>query len=349
MMNTTTVSSVYVSLLANYLQGLQTRRPDLQLRQISIPEFRNPDIDRIDLVEIEKLIAKIKVVTGDKRIFSLQLGTHIHPSDYGIFCYALMNCSSLGQAAQLVSRYVKLLNQTFDVKLKVGDRSAFFILSTTVDNISSRILVELQLLSTMRMAQFLSGSQFSNSECVSEIHFQHSAMGDIANYESTFGCRVLFGQPDNRIVLNKDALSIPIRSASPKMLAMLLKKIQRLEDRMNNSVAFSMRVYDFVEANLGSSNLPSAEIAANHFNISLSTLKKYLHKEGLSYTAICDEVRHKLALKLVVYSTEQLQSISDCLGFSNTSAFYRAFRRWTGATPAEFRRNSLITSESNEW
>jgi AraC-like DNA-binding protein len=73
----------------------------------------------------------------------------------------------------------------------------------------------------------------------------------------------------------------------------------------------------------------------------MSTLKKHLHQENLNYTTICDDVRKNMAIKMLTISSDQFQHISDYLGFSNSSAFHRAFKRWTGMTPAEYRRISI--------
>ena len=138
----------------------------------------------------------------------------------------------------------------------------------------------------------------------------------------------------------QSVLAAEISFCSTKFL-MLLKKMTRLVDEMNHNLSFSKKVTSFVEANINDHILPSAPIAAKHFNISMSTLKKYLHQENLNYTAICDAVRKNMAIKMLTCSCDQFQNISDYLGFPNSSAFHRAFKRWTGMTPAEYRRSSV--------
>mgnify|MGYP000182029667 CR=1 FL=1 len=339
-MNALTVSQVYVGMFSNYLEQIQSRYPDKHFNPIVLPTTSSSNCDRLSISSVESLVSFIAEATNNKS-FGLDIGEHIHPSDYGIFGYAMMNCSTLSQAAELVVNYGSLLNQAFNVTLtEVGDNIHFQLESSSV-NSASYILVELYLSSVVQLARFLAGAQNCEDVVMSEVRFKHTALTDTDKYHRVFKCPVRFNQSVNEIVVTKNVLSQNIRSASPKMFLMLLKKMMRSVDEMNHNVSFSKKVSSFVEANINDQTLPSAPIAAKHFNISMSTLKKHLHQENLNYTSICDDVRKKMAVKMLTCSSDQFQNISDYLGFSNSSAFHRAFKRWTGMTPAEYRRNSV--------
>ena len=339
-MNSLTVSKIYVSMFSNYLEQLQTKRSDIQLHKISLPAILSSNREFVSLESMEKFISSV-VKTTKNQSLGLDIGEHIHPSDYGIFGYAMMNCSTLAQAVGLVESYVTLLNQAFSVTLFETNNNIHIELENNVSDGVGNILVELQFTSVCKMAKFLTGPQKNTDICMSEIRFQHSPLADISRYEEVFNCPVLFNQKKNEIVVSKSVLSQRVRSASPKMLSMLLKKMKRLQDEMNNNVTLGQRVCEFLENYIGTKGVPNADVVARHFNISLSTLKKHLHQERLNYTTICDEVRRNMAIKMVVHSSDQLQNISEGLGFANTSAFNRAFRRWTKITPAEYRRIHL--------
>lgn len=336
-MNTLTVSEVYVGLFSAYLEQLKAKRPELEFHHIAIPLIAPTNSEMVPLTYVENLVSTIVDATKNKAL-GLDIGEQIHPSDYGVFGYAVMNCSTLLQALKLVQRHIMLLNQSFLVTLRELEDAMHVELDSSSNDEVGRILVELQMASVCKMAKFLAGSYHQAQISLSEIHFKHSPMAETGRYEKVFNTRVLFNQPKNKIIVSHEVLAKRVRSASPKMLLILQKKIKRLQDEMNNNISLGQRVGDFLEAYVGGNSLPTAAIVAQHFNISLSTLKKHLHQEGLNYTAICDEVRRNMAIKMVVHSSDQLKNISDELGFSNTSAFNRAFRRWTKITPAEYRR-----------
>jgi len=327
-------------MFSNYLEQLQIRRPDLQLNRVSLPTISSSNCERLSLDIVESLVSSIAKESKNKS-FGLEIGEHIHPSDYGIFGYALMNCSNIAQAAELVESHGSLLNEALTVTLAEMGDNFHFQLENSSSKPESQVLVEFHLSSVFQLARFLVGPQKSTDIVLSEVCFKHAALADISKYQRIFNCPVRFNQAKNEIVVSKNLLSKPVRSASPKMLSMLLKKVDRLSDEMNDQVSFGRKVCDFVENYISTTGLPSAADVAGHFNVSLSTLKKYLHQENLNYTVICDEVRKTIAIKMVVCSSEQLQNISDYLGFSNSSAFHRAFRRWTKITPAEYRRQNL--------
>jgi AraC-like DNA-binding protein len=345
-MNPLMVSQVYVSMFSNYLEQLRAKRPELELNKISLPTVTHLNSGSVTLASLEEFILSIVKITKNHSL-GLEIGAHIHPSDYGIFGCALMNCSTLAQAMGMVERNVTLLNQAFSFTSTESNNDIHFELKNSTTKEIGSVLVELQFASDSQMAKFLTGPEKNTEVGLTEVHFKHRPLTEMNRYEEIFNCPVLFNQKQNQMIVSKTMLSQRVRSACPKILSMLLKKINRIQDEMNNNVSFGRRVYEYVEGSIRNQGMPSAELAARHFNISLSTLKKRLQQESLNFTTICDEVRRKMAINMVVHSSEQLQNISEGLGFSNTSAFSRAFRRWTNVTPAEYRRKNIHRSIQN--
>jgi AraC-like DNA-binding protein len=85
-------------------------------------------------------------------------------------------------------------------------------------------------------------------------------------------------------------------------------------------------------------DLPEFETLAAELNMTAATLRRRLHDEGTSYQSIKDQLRRDLAISYLSHSNRSAMDIGLELGFSERSAFYRAFKKWTGASPGEFRR-----------
>jgi AraC-like DNA-binding protein len=85
-------------------------------------------------------------------------------------------------------------------------------------------------------------------------------------------------------------------------------------------------------------DVPDFEELAVDLNIAPATLRRRLHEEGASYQGIKDQLRRDLAISYLSDSDRNVMDIALELGFSERSAFHRAFRKWTGASPGEFRR-----------
>ena len=86
------------------------------------------------------------------------------------------------------------------------------------------------------------------------------------------------------------------------------------------------------------SNWTSFEAMAAQMRMSASTLRHRLQAEGQNYAGIKDDIRRDLAIDRLMNTAGSISEIAADLGFSEPSAFYRAFRKWTGKSPAEFRR-----------
>lgn len=86
-----------------------------------------------------------------------------------------------------------------------------------------------------------------------------------------------------------------------------------------------------------SSNLPSLQTTAEIFGVSASTLKRRLVLEGTTYNSLMEQWRFRKGVSLLTETTLKIKEISDCLYYANSANFVRAFRRWSGTTPSEFR------------
>ncbi|HEX4904763.1 MAG TPA: helix-turn-helix transcriptional regulator [Acidimicrobiales bacterium] len=95
----------------------------------------------------------------------------------------------------------------------------------------------------------------------------------------------------------------------------------------------------YVETAIASGTWPDARDAATRLTMSPQTLRRRLAEEGTSFRAISDDVRRDVAVTSLVDGTESIADLSARLGFSEPSAFTRAFRRWTGDAPSAYRRD----------
>ena len=134
-------------------------------------------------------------------------------------------------------------------------------------------------------------------------------------------------------------LSQQIISADYELQDMLLTKIAGLNANQNQSKLLKKRVYNYLLSNSYCSDFSQAAVAAN-FNTSPRTLQKKLKEEGTSFQNVVDIVRKTLAIHYLKNGSYQLKDISGILGYNEISSFSRAFKRWTGKSPEEFRNKA---------
>ena len=103
------------------------------------------------------------------------------------------------------------------------------------------------------------------------------------------------------------------------------------------SVSERIRTFLLANAYLG---IPSLDYMAANLNSSTRNLQRKLQKEGLTYQQLADSVRKSLALHYLDSGKHPVKEISYILGYNETSAFTRAFKRWTGTAPMDYRRRA---------
>jgi AraC-like DNA-binding protein len=171
----------------------------------------------------------------------------------------------------------------------------------------------------------------------SEVRFQHPAPADTGEHLRIFRCPVLFGQADNALVFPKRLLSTPLGQADAQVRLMLdayaerlLGEIQQGHSMLDRARLELIRQLPEAGAELG---LIAARLA-----ISPRTLQRRLREAGLSFNRLVDETRQQLVLRYLRDPALELAEIAFLVGFSEPGSLARAFRRWTGQSPGEYRR-----------
>nr|QEO74310.1 hypothetical protein [uncultured bacterium] len=156
-----------------------------------------------------------------------------------------------------------------------------------------------------------------------------------AEYSNRFGSRVRFNAGEDAIDLKRADLAVPLVTSRPS-LALVLER--RAEAQKQTADTFINDVKAIIRDDLETG--PSAERTAARLKVSLRTLNRRLDRHGASHRALLDEVRMSLAAHHLSRSDVAVAEVALLLGFSETSAFHRAFKRWSGKSPTEYRRGT---------
>jgi len=327
-------SYIYMNMMSGYLSrgGFKSLQDIASEANIPITER-----GRVPLANMLTLVDSVASATHN-RAFGLDIGIQMHPSEYGIISHAFMNCDNLLEVMNLSIRYTHLINDAFTLCIDNQSNNEITVVLISENSMQAMIpLVELEFASILTMTRFLAGNKNKDNIKLLEVCFQHPPQTMPERYTKHFNCPVKFNQPANSIRVANSVLNTKVCSPDPYIYRYLLKKIEEIAERLQINIPLSKRVVSYVIKQLPE-GMPSVSEAARKFNMSPSTLKKHLNQEDANFTEICDMVRKDIAVKMISIQQKSLKEIGNHLGFSNSSTFNRAFKRWTNMSPTEYRQ-----------
>lgn len=143
---------------------------------------------------------------------------------------------------------------------------------------------------------------------------------------------------------NKEFLNTKIITANYSVQNSLISQVYKLQNPESLSGDFAKKIFNYLITNSYLFTLSIESVACN-FNVSVRTLQRKLREERISYIQIVEEVRKTLAIHYITTSPSSVKEISANLGFAEPSSFVRAFKKWLGKTPLEYKNNILVNQD----
>ncbi len=163
-----------------------------------------------------------------------------------------------------------------------------------------------------------------------------------AEIERFLGCVPVYGARYTRITFSHADWARPLIGANPRLRATLEAHATELQREASQAQGFAARVRTVVARSLRDGEPRIAEVA-QRLGMTARTLQRRLQDEALGFTALVDEARLQLARRYLADDSLSISEVSFALGYSEPSAFTRAFKRWSGSAPAEYREGALRT------
>lgn len=246
--------------------------------------------------------------------------------------YMTLSCGTLAEAIERLARYERLVGEPSRSILSENDGFAELRWRSPFSPRPPAPLAETALAAWTAFGRWMLGGQRLEVEAAC---FQHPAPADIREHERIFGGRVLFGQDHSALLFRRDYLEMPLprRTLEPRQGAErpTLRRVRDLPpESFDRRLDYALRVA--VER-----GRPRLEEVAADLGMHPRTLQRSLKAHGDSFQARLDQVRRDIAQELLREGRLNLLEIALILGFSEQSAFQRAFKRWTGMTPGRWR------------
>ncbi len=330
-----TLTTANCRLLTDYLA---LRGHDLTpvLNALGIDAGALADTDRrIPRLAFNQALELAMSLTGDD-FLGLHLGEHIRPAHYGALGYVLMSCETPRQVMERHARWHQLVHG--------GEQSSYTVehgqlkLSQQwpgAPGLVTRAAGECHMASAVSFARWIFGRDIDPLA----LHFPYPAPADLHEYQRLFRCPLHFDSTRFGISIDAALLDIILPQADAELRALMEARAQRQATELGlHSEPFIAELRRQIAARIPD-QVPNMRGVAQALNISSHTLQRRLAQRGSNFKQELDTVRQDLARNWLLAPDISLIEIAFLLGFSQQSAFNRAFKRWCGLSPQAYRQS----------
>ena len=324
--NSNTASLAYLRGLLDYVQARGVTQEQLLGGKPIHLEDRDA---RLPESECAALFDHAAALLNDDAI-GLHAGEQIRPGHYGALGYVAMNCATLGEALSGLRRYHALVLDIGPMEQTIENGQLCLSWNPDVER-PYRQMAEYNLAGLVTFSRWISGRRNNPLR----IDFTYAAPKDLAEHERILGCPINFSQDRYRLVMSADWLAQPLIQPDAAMRTMM----EQLAERQMQTLTRGDAITDAraaIARRLGEGDVELIAIA-RQLNLSSRTLQRKLQDANLSFTQLVDDVRKELAERYLADAKLDLVDIAFLLGYSEQSAFTRAYKRWTGHAPAATR------------
>lgn len=269
----------------------------------------------------------------DDPLIGLRIGFGIQVGHLDSAGLLLMSCETLGDALDALLEYFPIISEGsgFDA---VAERGGMRLRYTPGYEICRATRAEAVIGCIVHLSRWMTGGDFSPVA----VTLRHGPATRRERYEAILGCPVHFGAADYSLLYGNRALATPLIQANP----VIRDHLQQVADRVLASLS-DAGLSSQVQALVHHHPRWGKDRIAELLGISGRHLNRRLADEGSSFKLIRDATLHRMAVDRL-RGDESLRGIAEALGFSDESAFAKAFRRWAGMSPARFRKTGADES-----
>lgn len=282
----------------------------------------------------ERLWQRAAEHTSDP-LFGLHAAQAIRPGAFDVLDYAVRTAPTLRAALLRLARYNRLVHDLATFEL-VDEGGALRVLHRFAgEGVGPcRHAAEFTLASLMVVGAQIGGQALT----AQAVAFAHEAQGDVQAFSDVFGVEPLFGAPVSCLVLAAHRLDQPLPAADPALSRIVTAHAEQLLLAHGPALPSVVeQVRQQLAQNMANGPMGLRDVA-QRLHLSERSLQRRLDAEGTRFADLVDDVRRELALRYIADERLALGEVAYLLGFAEPSPFHRAFKRWTGTTPAAARR-----------
>lgn len=300
---------------------------------VELKDNHDPD-SRFPLAKMQRVWRLIEEATDDA-CFGLKVAQHWHPSHFHALGYAWLASENLLDAFRRLARYGHIMNDALQITLEEDVGEILFKLEMhkkgLADFQSEALALDASMATLIFMSRFIYGQEFKPLHMMITRPRPHC----MPEYTAFFQCGIEFEAAYNGFIMSREALEKRLPTGHQQLAVIHDQVLMDYLSRLDKD-DICMQVQKKLVDNLSSGEMSEEQMAKSLY-MSQRTLQRKLNQQGTSYKKLLEQTRRELAVSYVRDKKRSLSEITFLLGFSEQSNFTRAFRRWQGVSPSEYR------------
>jgi AraC-like DNA-binding protein len=269
----------------------------------------------------------------------LHFGQTRDARDAGLIGYVGLSSPKVADAINNISRYRRVFSDA--VEIEAGDFEESGRLRWVFPSSAAHRFIQASEFSAANLLCAL--RQMTGRDLTPDmVSLTHPRNRHIKEFERFFGCPVKFGSHQNIIRFKLSDLQVPLLSADNRLLTILRTHCEEVLSRRSEPTPTLVETVERLIADRLTRGEAKLENVATELGMSPRTLSRRLTEQGTTFNAIIEELRKELALRFLQNSNLVLTEIAFLMGYTEISTFSHAFKRWTGKSPAAYRRGYAV-------
>ncbi len=286
-------------------------------------------------VSLSNQMALWRLITelGRDSAFGIRVGASLRPREMGLVGYGMYYSGTLLEALEWLVRYSRILTGAGELILRKWEPHHI-----AVAEHPRNIGITMQHPVDMRLAGIVAVAREITETPIRPVvaEFPYAQPSSVLEHKRFFNCPLRFSQPSSSLTFRYSDAYLPVASGNRAVVTFLEKLAKSILHTLTGVTSLAERLRATAWADIGGGKRSLQQIAET-IGTTTRTLQRSLQREGTSVRAVLDGVRKYMALAFLGDQRLSIQDVALMVGYSDASSFHRAFKRWMGSTPSEYR------------
>ena len=292
---------------------------------VGAAQLEDPD-GRVPCTSISGVICEV-MRTRPLKNLGMKVASETPVGAFQLLDYLIVTCETVREAAKQLARYLRISEAPFEIEVRDDEDPIRIVYANVRETFTAEFEVALAILHFRRETESRLTVEYAS--------FTHTP-DDADEMERALGCPIHVQSPWLGFALSREAWELPLRRRDPVLQLILHRNAEELSARLpeSNSIVGELRRFLVTRMAQGDSEI---EMVARSMATSVRSLQRKLAATGTSYQEILDSIRREAAARHLADRALSITEVGYLLGYSEPASFHRAFKRWYGSTPQEFR------------